>query len=77
MICDQCKAENKKSTITPASYAAITAMCHIQYWDEDGKHHYHDPNIRTQSFSCSNGHDWKQNTYNRCWCGWANEPRKK
>ena len=39
------------------------------YWDENDKHHVHDVNVTTTSYSCSNGHTFIAKSRKGCWCG--------
>jgi hypothetical protein len=45
-------------------------MCVQNFYDGEGRHHYHDPNTHTVNYSCSNGHQWTEKTSGSCWCGW-------
>jgi hypothetical protein len=73
MICQECKAAGQKSTVTPLG-GSTTAMYCAPYYDEDGKYHHHDANVVTESFSCSNGHKWVSQKYNKCpGCDWPND----
>lgn len=73
MICQQCKSEDKKSNVYPSPYSVTTAMCSNDYYDSDGKYHSHNTNVRTQTYSCSNGHNWSEKSSVNCWCGWGKE----
>ena len=68
MKCPECEKENKKSFVY-IGYATSTCMCINQFYDEEGKHHYHNPNITTQHYTCSNEHAWTENINSHCWCG--------
>jgi len=41
------------------------------FYDEDGKYHLHDNNVTTQSYVCSNRHQFTVKSRGRCWCGWG------
>lgn len=59
-ICDQCKNENKKYTVTEPTGGFVTLMA-IQpgYWDEEGEYHPpYNPNRTTYTYTCSNKHSW-------------------
>ena len=73
MICPECKEQGLKSCVYPGQ-RFITAMGSEEYYDEDGKHHRHDPNIMKTRYSCTNGHGWGEEETGSCWCGW---PEKK
>jgi len=36
------------------------------HYDEDGNHHNHNPNKRTNGYKCSNGHEWQTVSKQRC-----------
>ncbi|HUU59961.1 MAG TPA: hypothetical protein VMZ50_10480 [Phycisphaerae bacterium] len=70
MICPQCRAEGRRSTVT-AGAGSMTSAYYPPFYDEDGKHHVHDANGGSQEFTCSNGHRWRESTGPApCWCGW-------
>jgi len=73
MICPKCKELNQKSTITGGS-GYSTAMGWQPYYDEEGRHHNHDPNGRTSHYSCSQGHDIIVSWSNKCpYCDFGHE----
>jgi len=57
MICEECKKEGIKSTISIGS-SMSTLMHGSSGYDEDGRYYIHDPNIITTSYHCSRGHVW-------------------
>jgi len=57
LFCAQCKKEGLSSTIQ-RGMSTRTVMGTHEYWDEDGKHHYNDPNYTTTGWICSQGHEW-------------------
>ena len=61
MICPQCETAGERSRVYPGG-TEVTLLTASQYWDEDGVFVEDDPNTRTQSFSCSNGHNWRTHT---------------
>lgn len=65
MICQKCKDENKKSCVYDSGTIS-TDMASSHYYDEDGHIHFHNPNSHTQSFRCSNGHNFSQVVYDKC-----------
>jgi len=70
MICHQCKQLDLKSRVYRGSSSVTLRVAH-QFYDEDGKEHYHNPNVRTTAFHCSNGHSWiEKESKTKCWCGW-------
>lgn len=61
MICPQCEAAGERSRVYPGGIEVT--ILHVQeYWDEDGVFVSDNPNTRTQSFACSNGHNWRSAT---------------
>ena len=74
MICEQCVKENKKSKVFPHG-GFTTAMYCPPFYDENGAYHSHDMNTRTDSYSCSNGHEWRESSTGSCWCGWGKEKK--
>lgn len=73
MKCPTCEKEDLKSRVYDPGYTITTAMRCLSYWDEDGKQHRHDSNAVTSKFTCSNGHEWSEEKYHPCWCGWPNK----
>ena len=61
MICPQCEAAGERSRVYSGG-TEVTLLDAHPYWDEDGVFVNNDPNTRTQSFSCSNGHNWRATT---------------
>jgi hypothetical protein len=59
MICEECKAAGLKSCVYEG-YSTCTAMFNAAYYDEEGKHHFHDMNITTTTYSCTNGHQFSK-----------------
>jgi hypothetical protein len=65
MKCKICEEQGLKSKLY-SGYGAVTCMGVGDYYDEDGKHHYHDPNDTTIDYSCSNGHEYRVVYKNKC-----------
>lgn len=55
LFCPICVKESNKSTVF-IGLSMTTLMCTQEYYDEDGKYHFHNPNTITTEYSCSNGH---------------------
>lgn len=72
MICEECKKEEKKN-ILHIGLTTVTAMHFEPYYDEKGQYHYHNRNITTTYYKCSNGHEFTKNVSGSCWCGWSND----
>jgi hypothetical protein len=50
------------------------------FWDEHGKKHVHDHEVRTWVYRCSNGHAYKQTAMSACIreeCPWNDQPLVK
>lgn len=63
--CPLCVAGNQISRvyIGPSTTTLMTTM---EYFDEQGTYHLHDPNTISREFSCSNGHRWQEQTVRSC-----------
>ena len=72
MICQECKAEGKKSRVE-VGVTSRTAAYYAPFYDEEGKYHDHDGNVGSTRYSCSNGHQWSESSRSSCWCGWPNK----
>lgn len=69
-FCPECQKAGLKSRIYPDAYVDTTDMLVHAFYDEHGRRHYHDSNITTRGYKCSNGHVWSEQTTGSCWCGW-------
>lgn len=73
MICEKCKQAGLASRVYPPTASVVTCMSHQPFYDEAGAYHSHDPNRRSEAWSCSNGHRWRH-TYQRACpktdCAW-------
>lgn len=56
MRCPTCVSENKRSTVTVGQPAKTVNGVPVQFFDEDGQYHYHDPAKYSTPHKCSNGH---------------------
>lgn len=74
MICETCKAEGKTSRVYDQGSRMTLLNC-TPFYDEQGRHHYHDSNTSTAGYRCSNGHSWVVTSTGSCWCGWPNEQK--
>jgi hypothetical protein len=73
MRCPTCVSEGERSTVTVGG-GSVTLMHSSPFFDEDGAYHSHDPNIHTQSYACSRGHRWTEQTKAKCpadGCTWG------
>ena len=57
MICEECKAEGRTSTVQSYGCSSALVSCHPWY-DEEGTYHSHNSNRVTSGYGCSNGHIW-------------------
>ena len=71
MKCQDCEREGRESRVYPDAYSVVTAMMPDHYYDENGRRHLHDDNSSMTGYRCSNGHEWTEVTYGKCWCGWS------
>jgi len=69
-ICPFCAREGRKSQLRPG-ISFKTAMYFAPYYDEEGKYHFHDGNMTTTDFGCSNGHRFDYRRKGYCSCGWS------
>lgn len=67
VICPFCKRDGKKSKVFPGG-SSQTLMMYTEFYDEEGNHHFHNPNWTTTNYSCSNGHHWVNQTRSKCFC---------
>ena len=65
MKCPECVKAGEKSTVFEG-VGTVTCMYFQPYYDEEGEYHHHDGNSYTNSYSCSNGHQWSTSTTGRC-----------
>jgi hypothetical protein len=55
--CPECVKAGLRSTVQ-VGYGTTTLLASRPYYDEDGVLHSHDPNRTSQTYGCSNGHEW-------------------
>lgn len=70
MICQECQKSGTTSRVYE-SYTVTTSLMGEQFYDEEGRQHFHDPNIDTHEYACSKGHKWHHQRTRGCWCGWT------
>lgn len=71
----ECWSVGDSITLTPAInhiYDPCREPYGDVYWDEEGR--FHDHNIPSERFVCSEGHAWTQ-YLRRCWCDWPEHLR--
>lgn len=52
IVCQQCRKQGEKSVVR-FGVAFKTGMCVLEFYDEEGLFHSHDPNISSRTFTCS------------------------
>lgn len=58
-ICEKCKENNKKYSVTQGACSTTCMAVSPPYWDENGVYHpYNNPKAVSCSYTCSNGHNW-------------------
>lgn len=70
--CGQCVSEGRASTVSAPTFGQATQIPWAPFYDKDDreKFHDHDPNRHTLTYTCSNGHQWTEDWYRECRCGW-------
>jgi len=77
-FCPECQKLGQTSTVRVDGMGITTLMCAHSFYDEQGRHHYHDPNMTTWQFRCSKGHTWQETDGPApCWCGWPKSKESK
>ena len=72
MKCVECGKQGWKSNVYPGTGSTTLMYC-APFYDEDGRHHIHDSNTTTRSYTCSQGHEWREDSSGTCWCGWPDK----
>lgn len=88
-FCPECVAEGKDSQVFPEESTLMNPNADtrgetLNFYDEQGEHHFHSPRIYKEATRCSNHHMWYRFHGDRCFatqCDWGNElsfsqPRK-
>ena len=76
MICPFCAEIGWVSKVYPEGCSQKLLGGNPEFYDEEGKYHYHDRAVVERQFRCSNGHRWLVVWQERCTnplCGWPNE----
>lgn len=66
MKCPQCVSEGLRSQVTMGSPFKTEKGKPVQFWDEDGNYHYHDPAKYSTDYRCSNGHEFNLASTHGC-----------
>ena len=72
VLCPTCTQQGLRSIVHEGG-SKVTSAYYPPFFDEEGRRHLHDRNVRTRSFRCSNGHSWSDRIHPGCWCGWKPE----
>lgn len=80
MRCPICKAEGKPHTLTEQRIVPLYPQQPRveRFYDEDDKLHVHDHETRVFVYSCSNGHNFRNDIRSRCvnpGCDWNRLPQ--
>lgn len=65
MKCIKCVEQGLKSKLYNLG-SSITLMGWSPYFDEEGIYHNHNPNTRTTTYECSNGHYFNVAGHDKC-----------
>jgi len=68
MICSTCKNNNEKSKVYIVGTFYDLKEPQDRFFDENGKWHVHDTNPTINKYQCTNGHEWSEKKYAKCWC---------
>lgn len=68
MICPICKEQGLKSIVYDTG-GTSTAMSYHSFYDEEGKHHLHDPNTIMRYFICNKKHKFVKRSSGGCFHG--------
>ena len=66
MFCPECLKQGLTSTLYTQNGGITTDMCVNTFYDENGKYHYHNPNVTSSEWHCSNGHHGVNSHYHKC-----------
>lgn len=59
IVCPTCRERGLRSKVY-VGMSSRTLMAVLEWYDEDGNHHFSDSNKTTTNYSCSNGHQWSE-----------------
>lgn len=65
MKCPVCVREGKKSVLYEG-FMSSTCGAVQNFYDEEGRSHFHNPNANCSNFNCSNGHQLSYVRASRC-----------
>lgn len=66
LICPECKSIGSKSRLTEVFWGQYKNGGTESFVDENGSGHYHPSDNSVSIFQCSNGHNLKRTTSNKC-----------
>lgn len=70
VLCPECEKTGEKSIVYTHGISS-TLMGWKPYYDQNGDYHDHDPNKKSEHFTCSKGHIFDIDHTHKCWCGWT------
>jgi hypothetical protein len=78
-VCPECKKNKKEKKNSQISIQGVssTFLGNLDFYDNNGKYHRHNPNEYVTYYACSNGHKWAEKYRYSCWCGWPENLKKK
>lgn len=66
MKCFACEKQDLKSVVVAANPVKLLTGKVIQFYDEEGRYHYHDTSEYLKKYKCSNGHEFEEKSYHGC-----------
>jgi hypothetical protein len=66
-FCPQCQVLSLKSSVR-LNLSTNTLLNYHRFYDDQGRHHFHDENIGGTTYRCSNGHTGVLSSIGDCWC---------
>ena len=73
VFCPVCQKNDQKSMVYTGLGTRTSMYCE-PFYDEEGVYHHHDMNRVTATYSCSNGHRWRESWKDKCpGCSWPDE----
>lgn len=66
MKCKHCENQKMTSIVDLPTIVKTKSDKVIQFYDEEGGYHYHDPSVYIKIFKCSNGHETQIEDFHGC-----------
>lgn len=70
--CPTC-VQSGKSSVSFLIECRVQTDEPVVYFDSNGRQHFHDSNITTNQYRCSEDHEWEESRQSHCWCGFPNQ----